>query len=223
MQLVLTSFLYFWLKWSYSFPSPVPQKLFESLLISRSGLAERENGKQYELVVRGIVPKQCSGGQESTSSLLCCNPLSSPHPPNCLSFSKSMLWSIELYSTQQSTKHTASTSTPHLTEQGAPLGRDAQPAIRLPGPEPQKAPSSLPFSLKAVAPMEAPNASSIQHCFTFNLHRHKLTTQGKGESVFFSSQRWSDALFSIVHLLSSKLSVPYEPAAFCLNFPWSGL
>lgn len=67
-QLVLPTFLCFWPKHSYTFPSPVPWKLFESLLISHSGLAERENGRRHELVVGGLCLSDMLGDGEGRAS-----------------------------------------------------------------------------------------------------------------------------------------------------------
>lgn len=100
-------------------------------------------------------------------------------------------------------QHPSQHTSPHSSaSKGALVGHSIPTAVQLPHPEPEPSPapsiSFFPFSWKLQGPTATPSTSSSQCSFTFNLHRCKSTTQGKRESAFFSSQRWRDALFSLV-------------------------
>lgn len=100
-------------------------------------------------------------------------------------------------------QHPSQHTSPHSSaSKGALVGHSTPTAVQLPHTEPEPSPalsiSPFLFSWKLQEPTATPSTSSSQCSFTFNLHRCKSTTQGKRESAFFSSQRWRDALFSLV-------------------------
>lgn len=110
----------------------------------------------------------------------------------------------KVYSTQQSTKGTESYQHTSL--------------LQWPVTSRSRAPTNPKgFQLSSFLPEGPPQQHRMQDPASAVLHSIcKLTTQGRGESAFFSNQRWSDAPFPGVQPPSLKAA----HATQACSFPW---
>lgn len=209
---------------SCTFPSPVPWELLEPLTISHSGLAEKETGRTRVSGQQDCAWVTCWGTGRGSTQPCHCNPPFLPIPSQLhefkISLSKAAWQNIKQSSisfSKRSTAHSKApraqnpTSTPHL--------------LQWPVTSRSRAPSSPKgFQLSSFLPEGPPQQHRMQDPASAVLHSIcKLTTQGRGESAFFSNQRWSDAPFPGVQPPSFKAAQATQACSPFPPFPWRRL